>query len=437
MSLSAGKSRGIIGTTMARNKQHTEYITGIDIGSQSIRVAVGQVGGPGANPNDRTVQIIGAAEVPSEGVQKGIIVSIEEVVSSLANALETAEKVTGVPIENVWVGLSGANIISQDSKGVVAVARSDGEITEEDVARALEASKTVASPLNYEIIHVLPRSFSVDGQTGIKDPVGMTGIRLEVDTKIIFGATAHIKNVSKAVYRTGVNIDDFVLSVIAAGDVVLTGRQKELGAVVINLGNSTTSLVVYEEGDILHTAVLPVGAGHITNDLALGLKTPIDVAERVKIEYGQCVAQGLSKKDMINLADLGAPQPEVVSRYYVGQIIEARVSEILEKVDAELTKIGRSGLLPAGAYFVGGGARLGGLVELAKEELQLPCALGYPLTVESISDKVQDVAFGSVIGLVKWGASAVSAGPSKGESWRATTGKLSDGVRSFLKNLLP
>ncbi len=419
---------------MSRNKQHTEYITGVDIGSQSIRVAVGQVS---FGTNDRAVQIIGAAEVPSEGVQKGVIVSIEEVVSSLANALETAEKVTGVPIEHVWVGLSGINIISQDSKGVVAVARSDSEITEEDVARALEASKTVATPLNYEIIHVLPRSYAVDGQTGVKDPVGMTGIRLEVDSKIIYAATAHIKNVSKAVYRTGVNIDDFVLAAIAAGDVVLTSRQKELGAIVINLGNSTTSLVVYEEGDILHTAVLPVGSGHITNDLALGLKTPIEVAERVKVEYGQCVAQGLSKKDLINLADLGAMQSETVSRYYVGQIIEARVSEILEKIDAELTKIGRSGLLPAGAYFVGGGARLGGLVELAKEELQLPCALGYPLTVESISDKVQDVAFASAIGLVKWGANAGAHQPSSGPSWRAASGKVADGMRSFLKNLLP
>lgn len=420
---------------MARNKQHTEYITGVDIGSQSIRVAVGQLSQ--SSPTDRSVQIIGAVEVPSEGVQRGVITSIEEVVSSLANALETAEKVSGVPIEHVWVGLSGTNIIAQDSKGVVAVARSDSEITEEDVARALEASKTVATPLNFEIIHVLPRSFAVDGQTGVKDPVGMTGIRLEVDTKIIYAATAHIKNISKAVYRTGVNIDDFVLSVIAAGDVVLTGRQKELGAVVINIGNSTTSLVVYEEGDILHTAVLPVGAGHITNDLALGLKTPIDVAERVKVEYGQCMAVGLSKKDLINLADLGAGQSETVSRYYIGQIIEARVSEILEKVDAELTKIGRSGLLPAGAYFVGGGARLGGLVELAKEELRLPCALGYPLNVESISDKVQDIAFCSAIGLVRWGAQAAHANHQTGQNWRETSGKMADGFRSFLKNLLP
>ena len=232
---------------MVRQKHRNEYITGLDIGSQNIRVAVGQISGTHAN--DREVQIIGAIEVPSEGVQKGVVTSIEEIVSSLANAIETAEKITGVPIEHVWVGLSGTHIICHDSKGVVAVARSDGEITEEDVARALEASKTVATPLNYEILHVLPRSFSVDGQTGIKDPIGMTGIRLEVDTKIIFGITAHVKNITKAIYRTGVDIDDFVLSVIAAGNVVLTGRQKELGSVVINIGSATTSLVVYEEGD--------------------------------------------------------------------------------------------------------------------------------------------------------------------------------------------
>ncbi|OGH64064.1 MAG: cell division protein FtsA [Candidatus Magasanikbacteria bacterium RIFCSPHIGHO2_01_FULL_41_23] len=420
---------------MVRQKHRNEYITGLDIGSQNIRVAVGQISGTHAN--DREVQIIGAIEVPSEGVQKGVVTSIEEIVSSLANAIETAEKITGVPIEHVWVGLSGTHIICHDSKGVVAVARSDGEITEEDVARALEASKTVATPLNYEILHVLPRSFSVDGQTGIKDPIGMTGIRLEVDTKIIFGITAHVKNITKAIYRTGVDIDDFVLSVIAAGNVVLTGRQKELGSVVINIGSATTSLVVYEEGDIVHTAVLPVGSAHITNDLALGLKTSIDTAERVKVEYGQCVTQGLSKKDMVDLSTLGSNESETVSRYYISQIIEARVSEILQKVDNELTKVSRSGLLPAGAYFVGGGARLGGLIELAKEQLQLPASLGYPLTVQSITDKVQDPAFASVIGLVKWGSSFTNTPVQSGQNWRGMPAKMMQGMRSFLKNLLP
>jgi cell division protein FtsA len=265
----------------------------------------------------------------------------------------------------------------------------------------------------------------------------MTGIRLEVDTKIIYGITAHIKNITKAIYRTGVDIDDFVLSVIAAGDVVLTSRQKELGAVVINLGAATTSVVVYEEGDIVHTAVLPVGSGHITNDLALGLKTSIDVAERVKVEYGQCSAQGLSKKDLIDLSTLGSNESETVSRYYVGQIIEARVSEILEKVDAELTKIGRSGLLPAGAYFVGGGARLGGLTDLAKAQLQLPASLGYPLTVQSISDKIQDVAFASAIGLVKWGSAVRNHNNLPAQNWRGISNKVGEGMRSFLKNLLP
>lgn len=420
---------------MVRTKHYTEYITGLDIGSQSIRVAVGQVSGVVGETRD--VQIIGAVEVQSEGVQKGVVTSIEETVSSIANALETAEKVTGVPIEHVWVGISGTHIICQDSKGVVAVARTDSEITEEDVARALEASKTVATPLNYEILHVLPRSFSVDGQTGIKDPVGMTGIRLEVDAKIIYGVTAHIKNISKVIYRTGVDIDDFVLSVIAAGEVVVTSRQKELGAVVVNIGSATTSLVVYEEGDIVHTAVLPVGSGHITNDLALGLKTSIDIAERVKVEYGQCAPQTLSKKEMVDLSSLGSHESEMVSRYYIGQIIEARVSEILEKVDGELQKINRSGLLPAGVYFVGGGARLGGLIELAKEQLQLPAALGYPLNVASITDKIQDVAFASVIGLVKWGSSLSESAGSGKSNFRVVSGKVSDTIRSIFKSLIP
>ncbi len=421
---------------MVRAKHSTEYITGLDIGSQAIRVAVGQVSAS-ASSGTREVQIVGAVEVPSEGVQKGIVTSIEETVSAIANALETAEKVSGIPIEHVWVGISGTHIICQDSKGVVAVSRTDSEITEEDVHRALEASKTVATPLNYEILHVLPRSFSVDGQTGIKDPVGMTGIRLEVDAKIIYGVTAHVKNISKVIYRTGVDIDDFVLSVIAAGEVVLTSRQKELGAVVVNIGNATTSLVVYEEGDIVHTAVLPVGSGHITNDLALGLKTSIDIAERVKVEYGQCSPQTITKKEMIDLSILGSRESEMVSRYYIGQIIEARVSEILEKVDAELQKIHRSGLLPAGVYFVGGGARLGGLTDLAKEQLQLPSALGYPLNITSITDKIQDVAFASVIGLVKWGASLADTNTHAPTNFRVVSGKISATVRSIFRSLIP
>lgn len=419
---------------MMKNKGHIELITGLDIGSTAIRLAVGQLTiTEGTEPQ---LQIIGAIEVPSVGIQKGNITSIDETVSSVSSALESAEKMVGVPLEHVWVGVSGANILCQDSKGVVAIARTDGEITEEDVARAVEAAKTIASPLNYEILHVLPRSYAVDGQTGVKDPVGMTGIRLEVDTKIIYGLTSHIKNITKTIYRTGVDIDDFVLSIIASGEVIIGSKQKELGTVIVNIGGSTTSMVVYEEGDIIHMAVLPIGSAHITNDLALGLKTSIDIAEKIKIQYGQCISKGVSKKDIIDFSETDSEITEAVSRYYISQIIEARVTEIMEKIDAELQKVKRSGLLPAGVQFIGGGSKIKGLVELAKQELHLPATLGYSIGMQSISDKINDISFVPVIGLVKWGASMYSQGRNKRSSINIG-GKIMDKIQKIFKSLVP
>ena len=419
---------------MLKNKGRVELITGLDIGSTAIRLAVGQL--TVSDSGEPQLQIIGAVETPSDGIQKGNITSIDETVSSVSSALEHAEKMVGVPLEHVWVGVSGANTLCQDSKGVVAIARTDGEITEEDVARAVEAAKTIASPLNYEILHVLPRSYAVDGQIGVKDPVGMTGIRLEVDAKIIYGLTAHIKNLTKTIYRTGVDIDDFVLSVIASGDVIIGSKQKELGTVIVNIGGSTTSLVVYEEGDIIHMAVLPIGSAHITNDLALGLKTSIDIAEKIKIQYGQCVSKGVSKKDIIDFSAEGSEVTEAVSRYYISQIIEARATEIMEKIDAELQKIHRSGLLPAGAQFIGGGAKIRGLVELAKQELHLPSALGYSVGIQSISDKINDISFVPAMGLVKWGV-GMSIHGRKTRIGANIGGKLAEKLRGIFRSLVP
>jgi len=419
---------------MSRNKTHTEVITGIDVGSTSVRVAVGQLT---ASPqNSPSLQIVGAVEVPSEGIQKGIIGSIEDTVSAVSQALEQVEKIVGVPIEHVWVGVAGTQIISQESKGVIAISRTDGEIVDEDIERAVDAAKAVATPLNYEILHVLPSSFAVDGQIGIKDPVGMTGIRLEVDTKIIHSVSSHIKNLSKVIYRAGVDIDDFVLSILAAGEVVASSRQKELGCVVVNIGGPTTTIVVYEEGDVMHTAVIPIGSSHITNDLALGLKTAIDVAERVKIESGDCVSKGINKKETVDLLDFGAEKSEIVTKHYIVQIIEARVGEILEKVDDELSSIERSGLLPAGAIFIGGGSKIEGLIDCAKQELNLPAQLGYPLNVSSISDKINDISFAPAVGLVKWGSTLHSQGRRKKFSFNIG-GKVTDKMKRIFKSLVP
>ncbi|PSO45724.1 MAG: cell division protein FtsA [Parcubacteria group bacterium QH_9_35_7] len=231
---------------MLGNKSEQEIITGVDVGSTAIRVAVGRVDREADTPG---LKIIGAVEAPSEGISRGVVNSIEETVSSISAALEKAERLVGIPIEDAWVAFSDKEIKTKESKGVIAVAKSDGEITSEDVNRAVEAARTVAPPLNYEMLHVIPRRYSVDGQEEIKNPVGMTGVRLEVETKIIHGLTTHLNNISRAIYRTGLDINDLVLSILAAGDVVTTEKQRDLGVAVVNVGGSITSLVVYENGE--------------------------------------------------------------------------------------------------------------------------------------------------------------------------------------------
>jgi len=401
-----------------KNKK-TELITGIDIGKDG--------GG---------LQIIGAAEVPSAGISRGVISSIEEAISAVSHGIEQIQRLIGLPIEHVWVGITGSNIISQESRGVISEAKTDGEISQEDVERAIEASRAIASPLNYEIMHVIPRSFTVDGQSGIKDPIGMTGMRLEVDTQIIHAVSSHLKNVHKTIYRAGLGIDDVVLSAITTGDVVCTQRQRELGVVVVNIGGSVTSVVVYEGGDIIYSAVLPIGSEHITNDLALGLRASIDTAEKVKIKYGSCNPKLINKKDVIKITSNDGEQEEVPLQY-IAEIVGARVSEILEKIDKELNTIGRSGLLPAGVIFTGGGSKIKGLIELAKNILRLPATLGYPIDVSSITPHSGDLSFVSAIGLVKWGTNVCRDGGRGGPVLYGIINKIWKQIRRAGKWLMP
>ncbi len=408
-------------------------IGGLDIGSNSIRMVVGQL--LGKENGKLELQILGAAETPSEGVQKGVISSIEDVVSSISACLERVERMVGVPIDSVWVGISGLHILSQGSKGVVAVSKANSEITEEDVNRAIEAARSIATPLNYEVLHVLPRHYTVDGQAGIKDPTSMTGIRLEVDTQIILGSSSQIKNLTNAVYRAGLNIEDLVLFILATAEVVVTKRQKELGVMVVNLGGSTTGMAVFEEGELIHAAIMPIGSQNITNDIAMGLRVSVDLAERVKIEYGDCKPDLTSKKDEVDLFNLGALEHEMIKRKFLSEIISARMEEILQKVDDELRKIQRSGLLPAGVVFTGAGAKLPGLVELAKKILRLPANLGYPLNVVSVTDKVNDLGFATAVGLVKWGSEMQGARDHKPGSKNISA--VSMQFKKWLKALIP
>ncbi len=381
-------------------------IAGLDIGSTSIRLVIGQrIAGPAGDE----LQIIGAISVPTAGVNRGIVNSIEETTSSISACLEKAERLVGVPISRVWVSINDPYIKCERSKGVVAVGRSDGEINENDVNRAIEAARALAVPVNYEILHVIPIKFGVDNQSDVKDPIGMNGIRLEVETLIVQGLSTQIKNLTKAIYRTGLEIEDLVIAPLAAAEAVLSTKQKELGVALVNLGSSTTSLAVYEDRNLIHTAVLPIGAEHITADIAIGLRCPINLAERIKREYGTAAADEVNKKDEVDVSQLVKEEEvnddiSIISRKYLAEIISARVEEIFDKVDNEFRRIDRSGMLPAGIIFVGGGAELDGLVEASKKKLRLPAALGVAKNINVIIDKVKSPEFLTALGLVIWGS---------------------------------
>ncbi|MDD5040361.1 MAG: cell division protein FtsA [Patescibacteria group bacterium] len=413
-----------------------EIFTGLDIGSTAIRIVVGQV-----NPHDRKIHVLGAAEHPAEGISKGSVTSIEDAVSALSASLESVERMTGIPVEHAFVGINGSHITSQDSHGVIAVSKSDGEIKEEDVERVIEAAQAVATPPNYEILHVIPRSFTVDNQKGIKDPVGMTGIRLEVDAQIIQGLTSQIKNLTKCIYRTGIDIDDLVLGVLAASEAVLTKKQRDLGVALLNIGGSTTSLLVFEEGEVLHTAILPIGSSHITNDIAIGLRTSIDLAEKIKLEYGSALPDEVNKRQEINLAEIDSREEGVVSQRHIAEIIEARCEEIFKMADKELQKIDRSGLLPAGIILTGGGSKLPGLVEVAKREFKLPASLGHPIDLGSTAvDKVNDPNFSTAIGLLYWGmgiAERESGGRRGSLPKFSAVSDATDKMKKWFKSLIP
>lgn len=385
---------------VARMKER--LIAGIDLGSSTIRLAVGQIV-MGADKRE-SFNLIGAVEVPSQGISKGSVTALEDAVSSISACLEQIERQIGLPVTEVYLGLSGPFTSVQSAKGVIGVSRADGEIRPEDVHRVLESARALINPANYEILHILPRRFLVDGQAGIKDPVGMQGIRLEVDAHVIQGLSTPVRNLTKAVFRTGLDIAELVFSPLATAASVLTPRQRDLGVVLINMGAATTNIAVYEEGELLHAATIPLGSDHITSDIAIGLRTSLEVAEQFKRSCVSALANQVDKREELDLRDLGADQSEIVSIRFVSGIVQARVEEIFEKVEQELQKIERSGMLPVGALLTGGGVKLRGMGEVAKATLRLPVSIvAAHQTPTPLSEISHDPAFTTAIGLVLWG----------------------------------
>ncbi len=375
-----------------------QYIVGLDIGTHTIRVVQGKLEETGR------INIIGAASVPANGMRKGVIVDIDEAVSSISAVLEKVERMTGVPVSHANVSVGGNHITCMDSKGVIAVSRADGEISENDVIRVIDASQAVSIPPNREVIHVIPKTFTLDGQTGIKDPIGMTGIRLEVETIIIHGALPFLKNLNKAITQAGLEVDQLVLSPLAAAQSVLNKRQKELGVTLIDLGAGTTSIAVYEENNLIHTAIIPVGSMHITNDIAIGLRCTIDTAEKVKLMYAQASPALVDKLAEIDMSKIDPQEETRIPQQLVAEIVEARLEEIFDYITKELKSIDRDGKLPAGIVLTGGGAVLPGVTEFAKHYLRLPVSIGVPSETDTIIDQVVDPSFATVVGLSLWGS---------------------------------
>ena len=405
-------------------------ICGLDIGTSNIRAVIAQIRFDQEKP-----QVLGVGQTPSFGLRRGIVVDIGETASGIKQAIEEAEKAANVSIENAIVNIGGNHISCRFSKGVVAVSRADGEISEEDKERAIKAAKTIPIPQNRELLHIIPRHFAVDEEKLIKDPVGMSGVRLEADVLLIEGSTPFVKNLTKCLHEAEIGIDNLVLSNLASAQAILSKRQKELGVLVLDLGGGTSGFTVFEEGDILHTCVLPIGGSHITNDLAIGLRTSVDVAEKLKIEYGSALPEEISKKEVINLAKLEG-EDEEVSRKYVAEIIQARLGEIFDLANRELKRIDRQGLLPAGVVLAGGGAKIPGVVEMAKQELKLPAQIGFPVNIEGILNRIDDPSFATVIGLVLWGAKGtVYKGPRRSNF--SGLEKIFSKVQKWLKAFTP
>lgn len=374
-----------------------DIIVGIDIGSINTKTVIAQ-----DFPDVELPRVTGVGVVPSSGMRRGAIVDIDEATRVINESVEQAEKMAGVTVRKVVLSLGGADVSFQNSKGVVAVSRADGQVAEADIERVVKEAQSLAIPPNKEIVHVVPRNYRLDDQVNIKDPLGMHGVRLEADAMVIEVAAAYIKNLTKAAEQAGVEIEDLVLKSLAVSKSILNKRQKELGVALVNIGGSTTSVTVFEEDELLHTAVLPIGSAHITNDIAIGLRTSIEVAEKIKLEFGSALSRDINRKEDIDLAQIDSSEVGRVSRHHVVEIIEARLEEIFSMVDKQLKSIGKSGLLPSGIVLTGGGAKLPEIVTQAKELLKLPAQIGYPINMGGIMNKVDDPSFAAVIGLVLW-----------------------------------
>ncbi|MGI9145503.1 MAG: cell division protein FtsA [Chloroflexota bacterium] len=403
-------------------------VVGVDVGTTKVCALIAEVSA------DDHLEVIGTGIVPSRGMKKAVVVNPEDVVESIVSAVSKAEQQSGFKIVSAFVGLSGAHINTQTSQGVVAVRHPDRQISPDDVQRALEAARVVNVPGDREIVHVLPKHYVVDGQNGIKNPIGMLGHRIEVQTTIVSGAMTSVSNLVRCVERAGIGIDSLVLESVAAGEAVLTEAERDIGVTLIDIGAGTTDVGVFVEGALVFACVLPIGGYQVSNDLAVGLRTPFAAAEEIKIRHGYALPELLENDRTIDVSAFDTGDGRPVSRRQVSEIIEPRLEETFELAIQQLDRAGLRGL-PAGVVLCGGTAQLGGIRRLAAEVFRSAVRLGTPAGIYGLTDQISTPAFATSVGLLKWGLDQEFE-PSSGRGRLALSG-IGTAVTNWLRNFLP
>lgn len=376
-----------------------DVVVGLDIGTTKICCIIGEIVEPGPQP---VIDIVGIGTAPSNGLRKGVVVNIDSTVASISKAVEEAELMAGVDVTNVFTGIAGGHIRSINSTGIVAV--KDKEITENDVQRVIDAAKAVSIPMDREVIHIIPQEYMLDDQDGIRDPIGMSGVRLEAKVHIVTGAVSSAQNIVRCVNKAGLNVSEICLEPIASSEAVLSQDEKELGVVLVDIGGGTSDIAIFREGAVAFTGVLAIGGNHVTNDVAVGLRTPQHEAEKIKVRYGSAMAALVKPDETIEVPGVGGRKPRVVQRRLLAEIIEPRVEEIFMLIQREIMKSGYQDLLSAGMVITGGSTLLEGMPELAEHLFEMPVKRGVPLGVGGLRDVVNSPKFATGVGLLKYGA---------------------------------
>ncbi len=391
---------------MAR-KTDKNLLVALDIGTSKVAVIVGEVAEDGA------VEIIGFGDSPSHGLKRGVVVDIESTVQSIQRAVSAAELVTGCQIYAVRAGIAGSHVQSRNSTGQVAI--KEREVTQEDVDRVIENARAVVMPHDQRIIHVLPQEYIIDGQEGIRQPIGMSGVRLEVRAHLVTGATSAVQNIVKCIERCGLRVDDMVLEQIASAEAVLHNDERQLGVCLVDIGGGTTDLAVFVDGAIRHTAVIPIAGDQVTNDIAVGLRTPTQFAEKIKLEHASlCPDEGAS--EFIEVPGVGDRPARRLSRHTLGEIVEARYEEIFQHVREELRRSGFEERVTAGVVLTGGSALMCGVVELAEEILHMPVRLGVPQHVTGLQEVANNPVHATGVGLLLFQGAKETESEKKGSS---------------------